>query len=169
MIYGFAGSKADVSRASQLSIAQCIACISKPAGQLQALDTITRLMPTLKKKPGSPSEKYLALVSIGEIGRLVDTSSHKTLFPEIVSFLSSSDEETKSAAILALGAVSSGNMPVYLPLLLRHIQDQVPCSCYLHMWPQAKAQAIDNMEEQWGYVHICSRQLCLKPRQHLEK
>lgn len=120
-----AGSQQNVSRASQKSIAQCIASISKPAGQDQALQTINRLMSILQKKSSTTSESYLALVSIGEIGRLVDTKTYKKLFETLVSFLSSNDEDIKSAAVLAVGGVSSGNLATYLPPLFSQIKKEV--------------------------------------------
>ena len=70
----------------------------------------------------------LALLTVGEVGRTADLSAFPPLKDALTRALSSSSEDIKGCASLALGAVCIGNLAAYLPFLLQAIQDQVSMS-----------------------------------------
>lgn len=61
---------------------------------------------------------------MGEVGRTADLSAFSPLKGALTRALSSSSEDIKGCASLALGAVCIGNLTAYLPFLLQAIQDQ---------------------------------------------
>jgi len=71
------------------------------------------------------SPTLLALLSLGEIGRRMDLSSHNDIHVVILTvFDSTSDEATLSnAASFALGNIAVGNLSKFVPVILNDIKD----------------------------------------------
>jgi len=67
------------------------------------------------------NEKLLALYCVGEIGRRVDISSNSILKKNILSSFDSASEDIKTAASVALGCVSVGNMAKFFPDILAEV------------------------------------------------
>tara|TARA_B110001452_G_scaffold18888_1_gene15310 strand:+ start:241 stop:3870 length:3630 start_codon:yes stop_codon:yes gene_type:complete len=82
--------------------------VTRFTGQLGALDAV------------QPS--VLALLCLGEIGRANDLSAHAKLLDALMAAFGAASEEVKAAAAFALGNLAAGNLPVYLPHLLKQIQ-----------------------------------------------
>ena len=120
----FAG-KPDVGKSIQSNIAKCVASLTKNGSKDDSLHTINSLTAILKSPKSTIDQKSVALLSIGEIGRLMGTSQYKNLFETVLGFMSGSGEELKSGAAVALGALSSGEATVYLAKLLPQIKQQV--------------------------------------------
>lgn len=67
----------------------------------------------------------LSLLTLGEIGRVVDLAGNPEVQPALTAALSASSEEIKAAASTALGAITLGNVNAYLPFLLSSIANKV--------------------------------------------
>ena len=115
----------DTGKAAQASIAQCIAALCQSAGPQKTATTVQSLLAVLQSHSGQPAAKHLALLSIGEVGRTTDLSAFPHLQQTLTAALASSEEDLKTAASQALGAVCVGNLAAYLPFVLQQIQEQV--------------------------------------------
>jgi cullin-associated NEDD8-dissociated protein 1 len=67
------------------------------------------------------------LLLLGEVGRVADLSAFPEAEALIVSALSTSSEDAKATASLALGGVAVGNVDKFLPLVLQRI-GEVDCA-----------------------------------------
>ena len=117
--------KPDVGKSIQSNIAKCVASLTKNGSKDDSLHTINSLVAILKSPKSTIDQKSVALLSIGEIGRLMGTSQYNNLFETVLGFMSGSGEELKSGAAVALGALSSGEATVYSAKLLPQIKQQV--------------------------------------------
>ena len=70
---------------------------------------------------GAAQQRTLALLCLGEIGRQTDLSAHKNLVAAVMTGFTMPEEEVKAAASFALGNIAAGNLPLYLPHLLKAI------------------------------------------------
>ncbi|CAG8713860.1 14860_t:CDS:10, partial [Acaulospora morrowiae] len=102
------------------TVAQCIAiiCVSSPH---YCNNTVVELSKMIGEPKYSESIKYVSLLTLGEIGRKFDLSSHSRLHVTILSLFSAHSEDIKSAAAFALGNVSAGNVSKYLPIVIKEI------------------------------------------------
>ncbi|CAH3188697.1 unnamed protein product, partial [Porites evermanni] len=103
------------------SIAKCVAALamSCPADRQSVVNQFVKDIQSAKV---SDPVRLFSLLSLGEIGRHIDLSSHKDLAVAILECFSSPSEEIKSAASFALGKIAAGNLNLYLPFLLKEIQ-----------------------------------------------
>eukprot|EP00981_Chlorochromonas_danica_P000307 scaffold77_cov243-Ochromonas_danica.AAC.9 len=88
----------------------------------------------------------LALLAIGEIGQYYDLSHIPNLSQLLFQCFKDSVEEIKQAAAHALGYMTIGNMPSFLPLLLTSLsqsQEMLPRICQLG--PSAAAVYVEDM------------------------
>ncbi|CAG8499329.1 3773_t:CDS:10 [Diversispora eburnea] len=109
-----------LSKQAYSTIAQCIATICV-ASTLYCNNTVIELNKMIGEQKYPDSIKYVSLLTLGEIGRKIDLSSHSTIHVTILSMFSSQSEDLKSAAAFALGNVSSGNVSKYLPIVIQEI------------------------------------------------
>jgi cullin-associated NEDD8-dissociated protein 1 len=72
----------------------------------------------------SDNHQVFYLLTIGEIGRYFNLSAIEALPQTILNCFVSPSEDVKAAASHALGAVSVGNLPYYLPFILQEIEAQ---------------------------------------------
>lgn len=79
----------------------------------------------LKANKANEVRLRLSLLTLGEIGRIVDLSANPEVQPALTAALSSPFEDVKAAASTALGAVTLGNVNAYLPFLLSSIANKV--------------------------------------------
>ncbi|XP_013401957.1 LOW QUALITY PROTEIN: cullin-associated NEDD8-dissociated protein 1-like [Lingula anatina] len=105
------------------SIAQCVAVLTI-ACKNEASTVVNQFVADIKNSSSTDSVKLFALLALGEVGRHVDLSGQGELEKVILDSFSSHNEEVKSAASYALGSVSVGNLPKYLPFVLKEIEDQ---------------------------------------------
>uniref|UniRef100_A0A8C2F7D5 Cullin-associated and neddylation-dissociated 1 n=1 Tax=Cyprinus carpio TaxID=7962 RepID=A0A8C2F7D5_CYPCA len=85
---------------------------------------ISGFIQDVKNSRSTDSIRLLALLSLGEVGHHVDLSGQPELKTVILDAFSSASEEVKSAASYALGSISVGNLPEYLPFVLQEISGQ---------------------------------------------
>jgi len=86
--------------------------------------TVQKFTQLCKKASASDSEKYLGLLTLGEIGRRTDLGTTNEVFQTVLSFFSDPSEEVKSASAYALGNISVGDLKKYVPLVLAEIKQQ---------------------------------------------
>ncbi|KAK2169251.1 hypothetical protein NP493_1199g02046 [Ridgeia piscesae] len=105
------------------SIAKCIAALTITLPNHSSTD-IAQFINDIQSPKSSESVRLLALLTIGEIGRHIDLSWHAEIQNIVMDSFSSPHEEVKSAASYALGNVSVGNLPRFLPFVLQEIEKQ---------------------------------------------
>ncbi|KAF8405638.1 hypothetical protein HHK36_007714 [Tetracentron sinense] len=107
------------------SIAQCLAVLCLAAGDQKCASTVNMLTNILEDDISTNSAKqHLALLCLGEIGRMKDLSSHAHIENIVIESFQSPFEEIKSAASYALGNIAVGNLSKYLPFILDQIDNQ---------------------------------------------
>jgi len=99
------------------AVAQCCTAAPQPSQRSTMVDNF------IKQLAGSDptQQRVLALLCLGEIGQQNDLSSHKSLIDAAMAAFASTSEEVKAAASFALGNIAAGNLPFYLPHLLREV------------------------------------------------
>uniref|UniRef100_A0A131XVQ6 Putative tata-binding protein-interacting protein n=1 Tax=Ixodes ricinus TaxID=34613 RepID=A0A131XVQ6_IXORI len=120
---GGAGAAACLHRQAYHSMAKAVAALTLQCPR-EALPTVQHLLRDIQANRSVDSIQLFALLAIGEIGRHIDLSGIVELQTILLEAFSSQSEEVKTAASFALGSVSVGNLPEYLPFLLREIGEQ---------------------------------------------
>lgn len=105
------------------SIAKCVSALTVTCPN-ESPGIVSQLINDIKNPKSSDSVKLLALLALGEIGKFIDLSNQSEIMSVILFSFSSTNEEVKSAASYALGNVSVGNLPKFLPFVLQEIQKQ---------------------------------------------
>ncbi|KAG0233459.1 Cullin-associated NEDD8-dissociated protein 1 [Actinomortierella wolfii] len=110
-----------LSKQAFSTIAQCIAtlCINSDAN---ANATVNEFLRKLENPSSTDSLKYLSLITLGEIGRRVSLTEYPNIHASILVLFNAHSEEVRSAAAFALGNVSAGNVEVYVPALIKEIE-----------------------------------------------
>ncbi|XP_033207231.1 cullin-associated NEDD8-dissociated protein 1 isoform X2 [Belonocnema kinseyi] len=104
------------------SLAKCAAALTI-MWQQEALGVVEQFLKDVQS-PQSDARHIFALFVIGEIGRHVDLSNINSLKLIILSSFSTHSEEVKQAASYTLGNIAVGNLPEYLPFILKEIEAQ---------------------------------------------
>ncbi|OAD59238.1 Cullin-associated NEDD8-dissociated protein 1, partial [Eufriesea mexicana] len=104
------------------SLAKCAAALTITWHQ-EAQAVVEQFLKDVQN-PQSDAQHIFALLVIGEIGRHVDLSGITSLKHIILNSFSSHSEEVKSAASYTLGNIAVGNLPKYLPFILKEIEAQ---------------------------------------------
>ncbi|KAF3429218.1 LOW QUALITY PROTEIN: hypothetical protein E2986_00011 [Frieseomelitta varia] len=104
------------------SLAKCAAALTITWHQ-EAQAVVEQFLKDVQN-PQSDAQHIFALLVIGEIGRHVDLSGISSLKHIILNSFSSHSEEVKSAASYTLGNIAVGNLPKYLPFILKEIEAQ---------------------------------------------
>uniref|UniRef100_A0A8C2GC00 Cullin-associated and neddylation-dissociated 1 n=1 Tax=Cyprinus carpio TaxID=7962 RepID=A0A8C2GC00_CYPCA len=124
MLDGLHGSSAALThKQSYYSIAKCVAALTRACPK-EGPAVVGQFIQDVKNSRSTDSIRLLALLSLGEVGHHVDLSSQPELKTVILDAFSSASEEVKSAASYALGSISVGNLPEYLPFVLQEISGQ---------------------------------------------
>jgi len=106
------------------SIAQCIGAIAVHGGASAVQSVVGRFVTELKT-PATPTEKaLLALLCIGQIGRLQDLSSSAELRDVVLGKLDSPLEEVQMGASFCFGNLAAGAVAQYVPVLLDLVHKQ---------------------------------------------
>jgi len=71
---------------------------------------------------GRVQQRMLALLCLGEIGRQNDLSAEANVIDAVTSEFASDDEDIKAAAAFALGNVTAGNLPEFVPHMLSKLK-----------------------------------------------
>lgn len=104
------------------SLAKCAAALTITCQQ-EAQAVVEQFLKDVQN-PQSDAQHIFALLVIGEIGKHVDLSGITSLKHVILNSFSSHSEEVKSAASYTLGNIAVGNLPEYLPFVLKEIEAQ---------------------------------------------
>ncbi|XP_012497468.1 PREDICTED: cullin-associated NEDD8-dissociated protein 1 [Propithecus coquereli] len=108
---------------SYYSIAKCVAALTRACPK-EGPAVVGQFIQDVKNSRSTDSIRLLALLSLGEVGHHIDLSGQLELKSVILEAFSSPSEEVKSAASYALGSISVGNLPEYLPFVLQEITSQ---------------------------------------------
>ncbi|KAH6565131.1 hypothetical protein BASA62_007514 [Batrachochytrium salamandrivorans] len=88
-----------------------------------AMALLQKLMLDVVAVPGDQNTRYLALLSIGEIGNRRDLSQvAPTLHDTLFGLFDSPSEDIKTAAAFAVGNIASGNLLLYLPMIVEAVR-----------------------------------------------
>ncbi|XP_064597809.1 cullin-associated NEDD8-dissociated protein 1-like [Liolophura sinensis] len=105
------------------SIAKCVAALTI-ISQGEGSVVVNQFVSDIKNAKSSDSIRLFALLALGEIGKHADLSPQGEIQAVIIESFSSHNEEVKAAASYALGNVSVGNLPKFLPFVLKEIENQ---------------------------------------------
>lgn len=119
----YAQSASLTHKQSYYSIAKCVAALTRACPK-EGPAVVGQFIQDVKNSRSTDSIRLLALLSLGEVGHYVDLSGQPELKTVILDAFSSASEEVKSAASYALGSISVGNLPEYLPFVLQEISGQ---------------------------------------------
>ncbi|XP_078075955.1 cullin-associated NEDD8-dissociated protein 1 [Mustelus asterias] len=119
----YSQSSALTHKQSYYSIAKCVAALTRACPR-EGPAVVGQFIQDVKNSRSTDSIRLLALLSLGEVGHHIDLSGQTELKSVILEAFSSSSEEVKSAASYALGSISVGNLPEYLPFVLQEITSQ---------------------------------------------
>lgn len=119
----YAQSTALTHKQSYYSIAKCVAALTRACPK-EGPAVVGQFIQDVKNSRSTDSIRLLALLSLGEVGHHIDLSGQIELKSVILEAFSSPSEEVKSAASYALGSISVGNLPEYLPFVLQEITSQ---------------------------------------------
>ncbi|ERE91608.1 cullin-associated NEDD8-dissociated protein 1 isoform X2 [Cricetulus griseus] len=119
----YSQSTALTHKQSYYSIAKCVAALTRACPK-EGPAVVGQFIQDVKNSRSTDSIRLLALLSLGEVGQHIDLSGQLELKSVILEAFSSPSEEVKSAASYALGSISVGNLPEYLPFVLQEITSQ---------------------------------------------
>ncbi|NWY72366.1 CAND1 protein, partial [Erithacus rubecula] len=105
------------------AVARCAAALCSACPR-EGPAALARFLQDAKGPSSSPAVQVLALLFLAELGRGRSLSAQRELRDVLLQALASPSEEVKSAAAFALGSVSAGSLPEFLPLLLAEIGSQ---------------------------------------------
>jgi len=129
----------DTSAHTLSVVAKCIGAMAGSASEKKRNAYIEASLGELKS--GGMQIKQLALLSIGDIGRRVNLSSHKGLDQIVFSSFDQENQSIRASASYALGSITAGSLSSYLVgllqlldkyreynyLLLRSVREVVSC------------------------------------------
>eukprot|EP00195_Chlamydomonas_chlamydogama_P007020 CAMPEP_0202892974 /NCGR_PEP_ID=MMETSP1392-20130828/2632_1 /ASSEMBLY_ACC=CAM_ASM_000868 /TAXON_ID=225041 /ORGANISM="Chlamydomonas chlamydogama, Strain SAG 11-48b" /LENGTH=1235 /DNA_ID=CAMNT_0049577131 /DNA_START=157 /DNA_END=3864 /DNA_ORIENTATION=- len=138
-----AGQASDAGKQAQSSVAQCVAVLCCAAGGARVEGTVTKLLEALSKAGGDAvAGQRLALLCLGAIGRRADLSKMPQVEAAITQALGAESDEIRGAASLALGGLACGNLPHYMPSLLRQISSTQGAPKQQYLLLQALSEVI---------------------------
>ncbi|ESO96201.1 hypothetical protein LOTGIDRAFT_202232, partial [Lottia gigantea] len=118
-----AGSSFTIHKQAFHSIAKSVAALTRINPE-KAPNVVNQFVSDIKNSKSTDSIVLFSLLALGEIGKHIDLSGQGEIQTVILESFSSPNEEVKSAASYALGNVSVGNMPKFLPFVLQEIENQ---------------------------------------------
>nr|CAG4640607.1 EOG090X00HY [Eulimnadia texana] len=105
------------------SLAQAVASLAVTQKSNDALNLVQNFLQEAQR-PRSDWQHIFALLCMGEIGKRIDLHQVPAIGQTIIDSFAQPNEEVKSAASHALGAVTVGNLPAFLPFILTQIEAQ---------------------------------------------
>nr|CAG4638230.1 EOG090X00HY [Cyclestheria hislopi] len=105
------------------SVAQAVASLAVTQPVNESLSLVQNFLQEAQR-PRSDWQHIFALLCMGEIGKRMDLHQVTGLGQTIIDSFAPPNEEVKSAASHALGAVSVGNLTAFLPFILTQIEAQ---------------------------------------------
>ncbi|ODN76121.1 hypothetical protein L202_06053 [Cryptococcus amylolentus CBS 6039] len=90
-----------------------------PAAAAESLQSFEQVV---QSGTANEADAYLALLCVGEIGRITNLSSRQDLFVKILSYFQSESEEVRSASAFAAGNLAVGTPDVFLPIIISKVE-----------------------------------------------
>lgn len=118
------GVAAVTNKQAASTVAQCVAVLAANASNSNRDTTIREFQNYFTTPNVNDSILYLALLTIGEIGRRIDLSAYDSMDELVINMFVSQSEEVKFAAAFALGNICVGNIHEYLPSIVTQIKEQ---------------------------------------------
>lgn len=118
------GVAAVANKQAASTVAQCVAVLAANASDSNRDTTVREFQNYLATPKVNDSIVYLALLTIGEIGRRIDLSVYDKMDDLVINMFVSQSEEVKFAAAFALGNICVGNIRKYLPSIVTQIKEQ---------------------------------------------
>ncbi|GAA5822892.1 hypothetical protein JCM3770_004568 [Rhodotorula araucariae] len=146
-----AGTDADVAAVGV--VARCVGAVVKVQDAL-ADKVVKDQEKVVKSAKSSTNALILALLTLGEVGRVVDLASHKAMFTKIVEQFGAQSEDVRRSAAFAAGNIAVGNSQAFLPTILELIQSddkkrylalQALKEVIIHSTPDALASISDTL------------------------
>ncbi|GAA5941561.1 uncharacterized protein JCM15063_001621 [Sporobolomyces koalae] len=138
-----------------ITTSRCVGLIvKKSSGDQLGSEVVRDNEQVLKSSKPSTASLVLALLTLGEIGRVTDFSSHASAFNLIVEHLGAGAEDVRRSAAFAAGNVAVGNTHKFLPTVLEIIQTddkkrylalQALKEVIIHSSPEALASLSDSL------------------------
>ncbi|GAA5893687.1 hypothetical protein JCM6882_007878 [Rhodosporidiobolus microsporus] len=132
---------------------RCVGVVVREAPQ-EADGVVKDAEKVIKSSKSSPSQLLLALLTLGEVGRVIDFAAHKATFAKVVDHFAASSEDVRRAAAFAAGNIAVGNTSVFLPAILeliegddkkRYLALQALKEVIIHSSPDALASISDTL------------------------
>ena len=111
-----------LSRHAYSALSQAVAACCAKASAPQSGAMVEQFVVQLASASCSGDGAVLALLCLGEIGRLLDLSANARLLPTVTRRFDSADEETRAAASFALGNIAAGNLVAFVPHMLQELE-----------------------------------------------
>ncbi|CAO0798288.1 unnamed protein product [Mucor circinelloides] len=118
------GVAAVANKQAASTVAQCVAVLAANASDSNRDSTIREFQNYLTTPNVNDSILYLALLTIGEMGRRIDLSAYDNMDELVLNMFVSQSEEVKFAAAFALGNICVGSIHKYLPSIVTQIKEQ---------------------------------------------
>ncbi|GAA5823321.1 hypothetical protein JCM11251_007565 [Rhodosporidiobolus azoricus] len=132
---------------------RCVGVVVREApGEADAV--IKEAGKVIKSPKSAPAQLLLALLTLGEVGRVVDFASHDAVFSKVVEHFTASSEDVRRSAAFAAGNIAVGNTSVFLPAILdlikaddkkRYLALQALKEVIIHSSPDALASISDTL------------------------
>lgn len=106
---------------SLATCSRCIGVILREAPQV-AESTVNEYSAKIQGSKTAPATLILGLLTLGEIGRVVDFGVHVKTFAKTIALFSASSEDVRRSAAFAAGNIAVGNPTAFLPQIIQLIQ-----------------------------------------------
>ncbi|KAK7039295.1 Cullin-associated nedd8-dissociated protein 1 [Favolaschia claudopus] len=114
--------KAPKADASPSNVAKAVAQIVK-SQQAIAAGTIAQYAKNIKKTSKAKTQTVvLSLLILGELGRFIDMSNQQDIFRDAIEHFAGEQEEIRAAASFAAGNIAIGNLPQFLPAIVKIVK-----------------------------------------------
>ncbi|GAA5932570.1 hypothetical protein JCM1841_004316 [Sporobolomyces salmonicolor] len=138
---------------SLVTASRCIGMIMKECPDVGE-DVIIENEEVVKSANSSPAALILSLLTLGEVGRIIEFGSHQPVFARIVEHFSAESEDVRRSAAFSAGNIAVGNKEAFLPTILQLIQSddkkrylalQALKEVILHSSPESLAAISDQL------------------------
>lgn len=131
-------------KVQQLSTARCIAALCCQGAPSKLSSTLQTLI-DVAKEAKIDSVRRLALLCLGEIGRMVSLSEFSEIETLLTQNLEDPQDDIKTAASYALGAMTLGNLSQYLPSLVAKIESKRSQNRQLYLLLKSMIEVISSL------------------------
>lgn len=122
------------------NVAKCIATVLETDAD-HTQDSLKAFMKIIGRgEDESPSNLYLGLLVVGEVGRVKTVSDDAGSLKAVLALFKASSEQIKSAAAFAAGNIAVGNTTSFLPVIVKGVADSTTPAdrlLYLHALKEA--------------------------------